>query len=215
MEIDHLVIFTRTGAPAAGRLVEMGLREGSSRRHAGQGTANRRFFFANAMLELLWIDDEVEARDPARAALRLWERRPGGGGCPLGVCFRPSAPGETPPFPTRPYRPPFLPAPLAIDVASDAPPDEPLWFFLGFARRPGAGGEHSGEPRDHPAGVRQLTGIRLTLPGAQQLSLPARAAAAAGVWIERGRQSRMALTFDDGGRRRVDLAPDLPLVLSW
>jgi hypothetical protein len=35
--------------------------EGTPNHHIGQGTACRRFFL-NAMLELLWLEDEFEAR---------------------------------------------------------------------------------------------------------------------------------------------------------
>jgi hypothetical protein len=40
-------------APEAERIAAFGLCEGPSNVHPGQGTANRRFFFRNAMLELL------------------------------------------------------------------------------------------------------------------------------------------------------------------
>jgi hypothetical protein len=44
-EIDHIFVLTDVGAPDAAVLVHLGLTEGRSNRHAGQGTANRRFFF--------------------------------------------------------------------------------------------------------------------------------------------------------------------------
>jgi hypothetical protein len=53
MEIDHIYICTEKNAPAGDLLVEFGLLEGSSNTHPGQGTANRRFYFHNLMLELL------------------------------------------------------------------------------------------------------------------------------------------------------------------
>lgn len=52
-ELDHLFIWTDIGAYEAERLVSFGLVEGTSNKHPGQGTTNRRFFFHNAMLELL------------------------------------------------------------------------------------------------------------------------------------------------------------------
>ncbi len=67
-----------------------GLTEGSSNLHLGQGTANRRFFFYNAMLELLWVRDEREARSPPIAPTRLWKRwrYRFSGYSPFGVCLR-------------------------------------------------------------------------------------------------------------------------------
>src|SRR5262249_8572702 len=94
VEVDHVFVCTTVGAPEAQRLIDLGLIEGSANRHPGQGTANRRFFFANAMLELLWVEDEAKARsevEPARR-LHLWERwsERNGAACPFGVCLRPS-----------------------------------------------------------------------------------------------------------------------------
>ena len=57
IELDHLFVCTAPGAPEAEELVRFGLREGPPNRHPGQGTANRRFAFANTMIELLWVSD--------------------------------------------------------------------------------------------------------------------------------------------------------------
>lgn len=51
MEIDHLYIFSSQQGAAADKLLEHGFVEGSSNTHPGQGTANRRFFFENALFE--------------------------------------------------------------------------------------------------------------------------------------------------------------------
>jgi hypothetical protein len=61
-KIDHVLIFASIGAPEAERLIAFGLTEGSPNRHPGQGTANRRFFFDNATLELLWVENPEEAQ---------------------------------------------------------------------------------------------------------------------------------------------------------
>ena len=62
------------GTPEADRLVAFGLNEVTRKSHPGQGIANRRFFFYNAMLELLWVHDEHETRSPLVAPTRLWDR---------------------------------------------------------------------------------------------------------------------------------------------
>ena len=92
-ELDHVFICASIGAPEADRLVEFGLTEGTRNAHPGQGTANRRFFFHNAMLELLWVHDAAEAQSELVRPTRLWERWAGrsGGACPLALCFRPRA----------------------------------------------------------------------------------------------------------------------------
>ncbi len=65
--LDHVFVCTAVAAPEADRLVAFGLTEGTASSHPGQGTANRRFFFRNAVLELLWVHDEHEARSPVVA----------------------------------------------------------------------------------------------------------------------------------------------------
>jgi glyoxalase-like protein len=80
------------GAPEAAVLLSLGLVEGSPNTHPGQGTACRRFFFANAYLELVFVVDEAEARaEPARAT-RLFERwsRRRKGASPFGIVLRPA-----------------------------------------------------------------------------------------------------------------------------
>jgi len=55
VEIDHVFVCRSAGAPEADFLIKHGLLEGSGNSHPGPGTANRRFFFSNAYLELLWV----------------------------------------------------------------------------------------------------------------------------------------------------------------
>src|ERR1700759_3284416 len=87
-EIDHVFICTSAGGSEADQLVAFGLTEGSRNHHPGQGTANRRFFFENAMLELLWVEDAEEARSEAVRRLALWERwsQRNLGASPFGIC---------------------------------------------------------------------------------------------------------------------------------
>jgi hypothetical protein len=64
LEINHLFICVRLEAPEVESLARLGLVEGRRQRHMGQGTANVRYFFRNAMVELLWVCDEAEVRSP-------------------------------------------------------------------------------------------------------------------------------------------------------
>ena len=65
-EIDHIIFFCDVGAPEADSLKQRGLHEGPSNSHPGQGTANRRFFFPNVYLELLWVENPLEAKAASR-----------------------------------------------------------------------------------------------------------------------------------------------------
>jgi hypothetical protein len=74
IELDHLFVCTAPGAPEAEKLVRFGLHEGAPNQHPGQGTANRRFAFVNAMIELVWVNDATEAQSKSTRRTLLWER---------------------------------------------------------------------------------------------------------------------------------------------
>jgi hypothetical protein len=137
IELDHLFICTTREAPEAERLVEFGLREGPPNQHPGQGTACRRFSFANAMIELVWVNDAEEAQNDCTRRTLLWERwsRRTNDASPFGVAVRPVArQSAQPPFPAWEYRPAYLPDPLVMHVA-EAGVEEPMWLYLDFLRR--------------------------------------------------------------------------------
>lgn len=213
LELDHVLVCTSAVAIAEAQvLLDLGLREGPPNRHPGQGTANRRFVFANAMVELLWVEDASEAQGEVAAQTRLWERwRDRATVCPFGICMRPSRAGapETPPFPGWTYQPAYLPDPLSMHVG-DAGLDEPMWVYLDFLRR------EAWESRfvAHPAGLREVTEVTIQTP-TKLTSAPARRAIEDGVLsgVE-GREFALELQVD-GGRRgiRHDLRPTLPMVI--
>jgi hypothetical protein len=62
------------GCPEAERLKALGLTEGTPNVHPGQGTANRRFFFTNVFLELIWVESVEETQSDIARPLRFWER---------------------------------------------------------------------------------------------------------------------------------------------
>ena len=218
LEIDHVIVCCDRGAPEAEALIAAGVLEGSSNTHAGQGSANRRFFFDNAYVELLWIDDPAQAkREPARRT-RLWDRwsRRDTSACPFGIAFRPSDPDAEalPPFPTWAYHAPYLPRQVSIGIALATPISEPEFLYLTYATRPAAKGR---EPIDHPAGLRSLTGMRIGLHATAKRSHAASAVADLGLvtWFD-APADVMELTFDSGkAGRNADLRPRLPLIVRW
>jgi hypothetical protein len=106
-ELDHVLFFTSPGAPVVDRLVRAGFREGSRNTHPGQGTANRRLFFANAYLEFPFPVEHAELRSALVEPTGILARFEGG--CPLGVALRSTVPGPHAPFPTWDFTPPYLP----------------------------------------------------------------------------------------------------------
>jgi hypothetical protein len=90
--VDHVFVCTTPRAKGAELLIRAGLVEGTPNHHPGQGTACRRFFFSNAMLELIWLENEAEARSEQTRVTKLWERFTAGKtASPFSVILRPAA----------------------------------------------------------------------------------------------------------------------------
>jgi hypothetical protein len=222
-ELDHIFVMTDANAPEAGALIDLGLAEGDANRHAGQGTANRRFFFANAMLELLWVDDSRDAQSAAVARTRLWERWRDRrvGACPFGFCVRGAA-GQVDspaPFATWDYHPLYLPAGASIAIGCNSGTvTEPLLFYLrGGARPDSIRGGGRRPPLVHATGWREITRVTWFAAHPGEASRELAALIASGV-IGRAASATayVELGFDHESQgRAIDLRPHLPLVCSY
>jgi hypothetical protein len=214
LELDHVFICCSPGAPEGDALVRLGLREGSPNTHPGQGTANRRFFFRNAFLELLWVSEPAEALSEQTRRTRLWERWSSrtSSACPFGVVFRPKgAQAAAAPFATWAYHPNYLPSGLAIEFAEDMPLEEPELVYLPFVHR---SGPPAYEPTDHALPIRQVCGVTVGLPTAAGLSQPSQAVRSAGLVTYRfAAEHVLELIFLAAQRTVLDLRPTLPLLL--
>lgn len=217
VELDHIFIATARGASEADKLVERGFSEGSPNRHAGQGTANRRFFFRNAMLEFLWIDNEEEIQSEITRPTLLHERlhRSDPMVSPFGVCFRPAnREAASAPFPAWSYKPAYLPDHLRIEIGRDTPLAEPMWFFLSFSARPDQAPPGSRQPLQHANGFREITSARIAVPSRHDLSPAAQVAQVHGVALVQESAHGLEIEFDHGGRGvRYDFRPGIPLVV--
>ena len=99
-EVDHLFVSVAKGAVEMGRLVAAGFEEGPTNVHPGQGTACRRVFFRGAFVELMWLEDVLEASSPLISPTGLAARAQMLEGVSrLGIGLRPA--GETPEQPPR------------------------------------------------------------------------------------------------------------------
>jgi hypothetical protein len=211
-EICHVFICVESGAPEARRLEKAGLRESFRRSHPGQGTANLCYCFEDAYLELLWEADAGEIASPAIARTRLaerarWQRT---GASPFGIALR-IAPADPLPFESWDYRPPYLPAGLAIPVAVDSDdPRQPFLFRSIGSTRPDAWTDGRAGNRQRAAGLAGLAGLHLDMPADAAPGPALRALAAAGVLTlgTLAGEPRMVLTLarsGGGAARRLSL----------
>lgn len=218
-EIDHVFLCTSVGAPEANRVIEIGFSEGSSNRHPGQGTANRRIFFDTTMLEFLWVEDEATAQSAEVQRLGLWERWHGrtSGACPFGVCLRAGDDSrQEPPFPTWRYQPTYSPVAIEVGMNSQAV-DEPFLFYIPIVRKQREASARQVEPTGHPIGVRDLTGLEIWHPAYEHPSPVMQAAAELDVvTLAVASEFLMHLSFDHNaaGKSR-DFRAEIPLIMSW
>jgi hypothetical protein len=216
MDLDHIFICVSKGAHEARELIDFGLIEGSSNVHPGQGTANRRFFFHNVFLELLYLDDATAAKSDVTANTGLYER------CSFlndasafGFCFKPSDQAQhKPSFKSWQYKPVFFPEPNCVEVAC-APYHEPMWFFISFLGP--ANPAKQKEPIHHEVSLQYLTHTRLFQPLKE---------APSDAWekvsqlpyfcVFNDAETLLELEFDHHRSGKYhDFRPTLPLLIKW
>ena len=209
-ELDHVIVFCDVGAPEADALPARGMHEGPRNEHPGQGTANRRFFFQNAHLEFLWVEQPAEAQSDAVRPTGLWERwSRRAQDCPVGLVFRPGGHSATPAISSWTYAPRYFPKGYSIEVARDIPPNEPLLFYLPFAK--GLRVEDVEPGADAPR-IGPIVAITIHLPETRSLSPALEALVAAGrVSVEPAHEFLVDLIHAGEFAEMVDLRPDLAL----
>ncbi len=221
LELDHLFVTTAPGALSLDLVLAHGLLEGTPNVHPGQGTANRRIFFRNVMLEFLWLTQREEAESELIRRTRLAERcdHHRHDVCPFGICLRKSSqPDEALPFATFAYTPPYLPAGMAIPMATNsARLDEPLIFCTPFGTRPDQAAPDRRQPLDHPAGIGEVTALKLTLPLVEPPSEAVRYLIESGlVKVDWAEHYQIQIEFDQGKQGQyVNFAPTFRFSFRW
>jgi hypothetical protein len=209
--LDHFFIHARPGAPEADLLVALGLVEGTPNVHPGQGTANRRFFFLNSMLELIYVRDESEAAGGAARELKMVERAHSAAASPFGLVFRATSAEEPPPFPGRPYFAEYLPDGAHFHVGDNADRlEEPLCIVM---------------PCNFPAPPRQpdplppfttVTALRVSVPATDRSAVLAAINGIGPLAIALGEPHLLELEFNGGAAGQArDIRPALPLIIRW
>jgi hypothetical protein len=217
LELDHLFIFTTRAPQIADRLTAFGLTEGTPNTHPGQGTSNRRFFFHNTMLELLWVDDLPAAQSEAIHRTRLGDRWLHlSTSCPFGICFRPT-PGPELNLPTWAYHPPYLPPTVSINIATNSDNlTEPFLFILPFAQRPDQLPPEKTQPIDHPLGLREITRLHLHSPTKHPTPELQTLIDHNLIQLSPAQHHCIELGFDNETQgQQIDLQSELPLIISW
>ena len=156
MNIDHIFIFTDDKGKIADELVTFGLTEGSNRIHVGQGTANRKFYFENFFLEILWVHDKVEIESEIIKSTGLCERAHFNSNdfSPFGLCIVNDVSTAQLFKDANSYQPNYFPKgmPIAI-LKNERNPSLPWTFQLPFKGQK----KYENEPTIHKNGISVLT----------------------------------------------------------
>lgn len=156
MTIDHIFIFTDDKGKVAEELVDFGLSEGSNRIHVGQGTANRKFYFENFFLEILWVHNVQELTSDKTKPMGLWERAEYQTtlASPFGLCLVHTEDTDSVFKNALKYQPAYFPPGMEIDILKNEDQTDLPWTF----RLPFRGQEkHDQEPTVHKNGIARLT----------------------------------------------------------
>ncbi|MFY0685664.1 MAG: VOC family protein [Cyclobacteriaceae bacterium] len=162
MQIDHIFIFSSEQGREADELIQFGLVEGSNRIHPGQGTRNRKFYFKNFFLELVWVSNENEIKSPATAPTRLWERANYkiNGYSPFGLCMEPTDDVEELFEGCLKYSPDYISDEQTFEIITQENSPQLPWA----CRVPHA--SEFDKLTDHPNGLQKLSKVTFGVKGA-------------------------------------------------
>jgi hypothetical protein len=187
------------------------LSEGTSNVHPGQGTANRRFFFSNTALELLYVRDAREADEGPARDLKFPARASNPDASPFGLVMRCDDDAGRPGFAGWRYQPKYFAPGTSFLVAENSVLlDEPLCICMPENLPSGAPQARQEQP------FNELTELRIHIPGDEPSAALREIAELDGIRIKAGRPHLMELAFGHEARQeRRDLRPRLPLILRW
>lgn len=214
MEIDHIFICINDPEKITKTLIDFGLTEGETNTHVGQGTANKRFFFAGFYLELLYLADANEATSPATAPTQFYERLTNRDDTisPFGFIFRPSDNGFLlQDYKTIIYKPRLLPKSLNMTILQ-APLRDPMYFYFDFLT-PSSRATYTSTR--HDIGFEKMTSVKI-----QQPNLDTQITQDIDnhniVKFEKHDKHLLEITFDDGAQGKAhDFRPEIPLIFKW
>lgn len=212
LELDHIFILTQRDAPAAQALIELNLNEGSTNEHPGQGTANRRFFFANVMLELLFVTDTALAETGINHQLGLNRRASNPTACPFGIVVRNTSPKFEEPFASWRYQPSYLPAESYFCIGENSNNlFEPLLICM-----PSALEKKTHAPKQCNPGL-SATRMSINLPVSKPSSLLRDFDCQPEIIFEYAKPYLLEMSFSSDNKNRCtyDLRPALPLRIEF
>lgn len=215
MLIDHIFIASQNQGDEAKQLVKSGFFEGSHRVHPGQGTRNRKFYFENFFLEIIWENDSEELETELIRNIGLTERvrfeESGFSRFGLGL---ENTEGSNMVFrDCEFYQPVYFPEGKSFEILQNRENPDLPWTFRGPFK--GQKATYT-EPLDHPNGIRELTKATFQIPEPELKSTYVnRFQGHPQVRFESAEMVSLVLEFDGGKRGRVWDFSDLDLIVRY
>jgi len=209
--LDHFFILTDHGAPQADQVANIGIVEGARNSHPGQGTKNRRFFFSNSALELLYVDDPDEAGNGRGNRLNLLERYENPVASPFGLIVRNISESADVPFPGWQYCPDYFEEDQCFQVGENSDLlEEPLCICMPQNLN------HPIKPNQPDNPLWSLTGLCISVPLPKPSLLLETIAKCIDIRLRLNEPHKLELKFNEEKcGRSLDFAPNLPLIVRW
>jgi hypothetical protein len=213
MEIDHIFIFSKNKGKEADEFLEFGFTEGSSRIHDGQGTANRKFYFENFFIEILWVENEIEIKSELILPTKLWERSnfENNEYSPFGLCLVNTNETDLLFKKSIKYQPQYFPQGLAIEILpQEINPSLPWTFRLPFQGKK----KKTEEPILHKIKINNLTKTEFKIPFIDD-DFTLFFTKDQNIKFERSKEINLTLTFDNNRNGKEMKFKTLPLTLKY
>ncbi len=212
MEIDHLFIFSSNHGQEVDELVEFGLTEGSGRTHPGLGTVNKRLFFENFYLEILWVANELEAKSVK--SLGIWDRSnfKNNNYSPFGLCLVDTA--DTNPLfkDALKFQPDYYPKGMQIEIMTNENKPQLPWIFKLPLDRPKI---KFNEPTNHHIGIKRLTKTVFNLNTTEFSESIETIERNSTIEFKQSSKNLLTLEFDNGIRGKAKVFEKLNLEIKY
>jgi hypothetical protein len=210
LELDHFFMLVGPPAPEADALTALGMIEGTPNDHPGQGTSNRRFFFSDTALELVYVRNAREANEGPGRSLRFPERAGNPGASPFGLVLKADT-ASADPFPGWRYQPEYFENGQSFLVGSNSDLlAEPLCICLPPMPPPLSSQPRSVEPYD------RLSELRIHVPVSRPSPVLEVVSRLERITLKTGSAHLLEIVFNEGKQARArDFRPLMPLVIFW
>jgi hypothetical protein len=215
MEVDHIFIFSNNRGKEASDLIEFGLTEGSNRLHSGQGTTNRKFYFDNFFLEILWVVNEDEIQSELTEKTKLWERSQfeKNGNSRFGLCLVNSKSTDNLFEKSEIYEPNYFPKGMSIDIiTNEQNPNLPWTFRLPYRGKK----KKNNEPIEHLNGIKSLTKVEFkTRTDSKKIDFEDAFKNVENIKFTKSDSLSLILEFDNIAQGKVKEFPELDLKIKY